>query len=122
LVAESINGSLIGSECMAKGGGDLPEDVGTSAAHQLLVELSKGGCVDRCNQWLVLVLMALGPADVSKMRFGSELTEFSVQALRLIKTFFGVVFKVEKDEESDDGSILVSCVGSGFENVHKLSR
>lgn len=100
----------------------MPEDVGAGAARQLLLELSKGGCVDRCNQWLALVLMALSPADVSKVRLGSELTEFSVQALRLLKTFFGVVFKIEQDESDPNGTLIVTCVGSGFENIHKLAR
>lgn len=93
---------------MAQSGGDLPEDVGSAAARQLLVELSMGGCVDRTNQWLALTMMALCPSDISKVRFGTELTEFSVQTLRLLKSFFGVVFKIEKDAEAND-TIMVRC-------------
>jgi RNA 3'-terminal phosphate cyclase-like protein len=112
LVAETTDGCLTGTDCTAKSGGDLPEDVGSAAALQLLHELSLGGCVDRTNQWLALVLMALGPSDVSKLRFGTELTEAAMEAMRLIKDFFGVVFKIERDVQHE-GTILVSCVGSG---------
>lgn len=124
LVAEAVDGALVGAECMAQGGGDLPEDVGASAAHQLLLELSHGGCVDRTNQWLVLVMMALGPSDVSKVRLGGHLTEYAVQTCRLLKELFGVVFKLEAVPADATGpaSVLASCVGAGFENIHKIAR
>ena len=47
-----------------------PEDVGVAAARTLLVEIQRGGCVDRKHQWLVLLFMALGSEDVGRVRMG----------------------------------------------------
>jgi RNA 3'-terminal phosphate cyclase-like protein len=47
-----------------------PEDVGIKAARELLVEVQRGGCVDRKHQWLVLLFMALGSEDVGRVRMG----------------------------------------------------
>ena len=47
-----------------------PEDVGVKAARELLVEIQRGGCVDRKHQWLVLLFMALGSEDVGRVRMG----------------------------------------------------
>ena len=47
-----------------------PEDVGVKTARELLVEIQRGGCVDRKHQWLVLLFMALGSEDVGRVRMG----------------------------------------------------
>jgi RNA 3'-terminal phosphate cyclase-like protein len=118
LVAETVTGALLSGERSATGGGELPEDVGKEAALELMNEILRGGCVDTTNQPTVLTLMALCPEDVSKVRFGSELTEAAIETLRLLKRFFGVVFKIEQENET----IVLTCVGSGFENIHKMVR
>jgi RNA 3'-terminal phosphate cyclase-like protein len=96
LVAESETGALISTECAyrlrtedakvdAMDVQDMlvneytfptPEDLGVRAARQLLVEIKKGGSVDTISQTLNLLLIALGPEDVGKVRFGS-LTQFT---------------------------------------------
>jgi RNA 3'-terminal phosphate cyclase-like protein len=81
LVAESTTGVLYSSEQAALPG-ETPEDIGSKTAKLLLSEISKGGCVDSLNQWLILLLMALGPEDVSKIRTG-KLTAFTY-----VKLFF----------------------------------
>jgi RNA 3'-terminal phosphate cyclase-like protein len=63
--------------------------------------------------------MALTPEDVSKIRIGAELSDAVIETLRLLKRFFGVVFKIDK---TTDGTILLTCVGSGLENIHKIVR
>jgi RNA 3'-terminal phosphate cyclase-like protein len=75
LIAESTTGVILSSECVASGG-DTPEDIGLKSAKRLYKQIQMGGCVDSQNQWLVLLLMAIGPEDVSKVRFG-KLTPFS---------------------------------------------
>jgi len=115
LVAESTTGVLISTECTAQAG-ETPEDVGKKAAKQLLYEISKGGCTDVFNQSTHLLLMALGPEDVSKIRFG-KLTEPSIQYLRDIKTYFGLTFKLATDPANQ--TVLLTCLGVGYVNVNK---
>ena len=98
LVAESTTGVLLHTELYAKAG-DTPEDLGRQAAKQLFLEISRvrllpnglctfskprantgallcvrsfgqGGCTDALHQGFNLLLMALGPEDVSKLRIG----------------------------------------------------
>ena len=120
LVAETVDGALLGADRMAQGGGELPEDVGRDAALMLLHEVAGRGCVDSNNEATVLTFMALCPEDVSKIRIGPILHEDTIETLRLLKKFFGVTFKIERD--AIDETILLTCIGSGLENIHKLVR
>jgi hypothetical protein len=75
---ESSTGVLISTERAARKGGELPEDIGRETALQLLEEVCKGGVIDSTHQPLVLMLMVLGPEDVSKVMsndiYGYDLT------------------------------------------------
>jgi RNA 3'-terminal phosphate cyclase-like protein len=102
-----------------QGGGELPEDVGKEAAVLLMNQLLLGGCVDTTTQPMMIMFMSLCPEDVSRLRIGAELSSAAIETLRLAKLFFGVVFKIEKQH---DQTILLSCVGSGLENIHKIVR
>jgi hypothetical protein len=120
-------GCSIGCVCVVKsnipktkGGGELPEDVGRESALLLMEQLLLGGCVDSTSQPLILMFMSLCPEDVSRLRVGSELSEAAVETLRLAKLFVGVVFKIERQQQDD--TIMLSCVGSGLENIHKIVR
>ena len=75
LVAESTTGVLLSAERVAQGG-EAPEDVGAEAARLLCHEISLGGSVDTCSQWLNLLMMTLCPEDVCKVRTG-KLSPFS---------------------------------------------
>ncbi|KAJ9102837.1 hypothetical protein QFC19_004565 [Naganishia cerealis] len=55
-----------------------PEELATHAARLLLDSIARGGCVDEAHQWLVLLMMVLGPEDVGRCRMGA-LTPFSVR-------------------------------------------
>lgn len=55
-----------------------------------------GGVVDRSHQSLFLMLMALTPEDVSKVRFGA-LTPQTIDTLRILRDAFGVVFRIKED-------------------------
>lgn len=91
--------------------------------------------VDSSHQALALQLMVLGPEDVckvrnnavllvagkliisflaSQMRFG-ELTENSIQVLRILRDAFGVIFKIKTDRETN--TVLLSCLGTGYKNM-----
>ena len=49
----------------------------------------------------------------------------SIQFLRHLKEFFGVMFKIQAQQSGDDGStggetkVLLSCVGVGYTNINK---
>ena len=95
---------------------ETPEELGETTALRLLNELQLGGTVDTVSQWLNLLFMALGPEDVSKVRFGS-LSKFSVQYLRDLKTFLGVSFKITPDPH--DNSLILAAMGVGYTNNNK---
>lgn len=97
----------------------VPEDVGVHVSKLLCDEVAVGGCVDRMNQWLVLLFMALSSQDVSKVRLG-KLTPNSVSWLRTIRQFFGVVFKITPDYETR--TLVLSCVGTGYRNMARRSN
>ena len=115
LTAETTTGMLLSAEAAAIGG-TLPEDVATEACHALCEEIKKGGCVDTCNQGLVLLFMALSPEDVSKVRFG-KLTPYTIECLRLIREMFGITFKIRPEPETTN--VLLSCLGMGYKNLSK---
>ena len=93
----------------------------------------RGGCIDSTSQTLFLLLMAMGPRDVSKVVLG-PLSNYTVHFLRHLKDSFQVVFKLETfnsspteesendlDEELNMGAnkVVATCVGVGFTNLSK---
>jgi len=113
LVAETTSGVLISVERTAntrKEGandnsrGELPEDIGRECAAMLLKEIHMGGVIDRMHQPLILQLMVLTPEDVSKVRFGCELTSQAVLALQLIRDAYGVTFKIKQEDEEGEAT------------------
>lgn len=139
LVAETTEGCLLGADWTAVDKDAKPPVVGTHAVNMLLEQVAQGGCVDAQNSCLALLMCALADSDVSRVRLG-RLTDAGVVFLRDLKTFFGVVFKVNVDEarakdaggESGSGSdsqseedgaepvsrgIVMSCIGIGLVNT-----
>ncbi|KAF8308556.1 18S rRNA biogenesis protein [Clavulina sp. PMI_390] len=117
LLAESTTSAIHCSEAVSS---MTPEDLALSAARALLVEMARGGCVDRKHQPLVLVMMVLGSEDVGRCRMG-ELSPRAIQVLRDIRDFFGTSFKIVPAEASDEDSseLLVSCYGTGYVNPNR---
>uniref|UniRef100_A0A7S2SWC6 RNA 3'-terminal-phosphate cyclase (ATP) n=1 Tax=Rhizochromulina marina TaxID=1034831 RepID=A0A7S2SWC6_9STRA len=113
LTASTTTGCTISAEATAETAA-LPEDVAQRAVSHLLEEVWDGGCIDSTHQSIALTLMALGPEDVSRIRTGN-LTESAMGTLRLLRDFFGVVFKVRSDPENE--TVSLSCLGSGFKNA-----
>jgi len=129
LVAESNTGALLSVESTAGGPdavvGETPEDIGRDGAYKLLAEIERGGVIDSTHQPLVLLLMALGPEDVSKVRIGNTLSVQAVKTMQLIKEAFGVVFKIKRqrdnvgDGEDSFSTIVLSCLGLGMKNMSR---
>lgn len=98
------------------------EELGKSAAFQLLEEVHKGGCVDTSHQPLLLTLMALCPEDVSKVRLG-KLSAQAVEVLRVVQASLGVTFKLKMEEPDPaagtGATVLASCVGAGHQNISR---
>ena len=135
LMVESTTGVMLCVDACsnAKGDGEtavVPEDLGKSAAMLLLQEVYRGGCVDATHQSLVLVYMALGQMDISKVMIGA-LTPYTIQMMRHLKDFFNVMYKIDKLRTSalneadggqgSDQKYIVTCMGVGFTNLNKTS-
>ena len=135
LMVESTTGVMLCVDACsnAKGDGEtavVPEDLGKSAAMSLLQEVYRGGCVDATHQSLVLVYMALGQMDISKVMLGA-LTPYTIQMMRHLKDFFNVMYKIDKlrvptlngvnDGQGSDQKYILTCMGVGFTNLHKTS-
>ena len=123
LTAQATSGVLYAAEACAlpSGAGDdvsTPEDVGRRVALQLLREIETGGVVDSAHQPLLLLLMALTPEDVSKVRLG-PLTPQAVNTLRLLREVFGLTFKIQEERDNGRSSYLLTCMGLGFVNTHR---
>lgn len=136
LVAETTSGVCFTAEmCSQPKGSEEPpsvaEDLGKEAAHLLLEEIYRGGCVDSISQSLACVLMVTSPQDISKVLVGS-LSPYSVQMLRHIRDFFQTLFKVEeakKDAVGADGEslrqggeserLVLTVMGVGYSNLTK---
>lgn len=113
LLAETTTGCTLTAEKIGVGG-SVPEDLGLLAANILLEEVLRGGCVDTSTQSLALLFMCLCPEDVSKVRLG-PLSDYTIQFVRHLQDFFGVMFKIQPDAESK--TVLFSCVGIGYKNL-----
>lgn len=120
LTAESTSGALFTAQCSASESGVLPEDTGRRAALLLCEEIGNGGCVDSSHQAMFLLFMALCPEDVSRVRVG-RLSPYAVSMLRLLRQFFGVVFRIRPAEDTVTPTVLLSCKGSGFRNAARVA-
>ena len=128
MTAETNAGTFLSAEVISNPAGQgleptVPEDLGQEGAKQLLEEVYRGGCVDSTVQSLGLLMMALGPRDVSRVVTG-PLSNYTMAFLRHLKDTFNLMFKLENVENEDDLSIgsdkvKLTCVGVGFTNLSK---
>ncbi|RWR76842.1 putative RNA 3'-terminal phosphate cyclase-like protein [Cinnamomum micranthum f. kanehirae] len=93
-----------------------PEELGVQVASVLLGEIDQGGVVDSSHQGLLLLLCALCPQDVSKVRVG-KLTPYAIETLRHIRDFLGVKFVIKPDPSTN--TVLLKCVGCGLKNLSR---
>ena len=113
-VAFALGGAGAGGRKRRRGDPVTPEDLGASTTEALMAEVQRGGVCDSAHQPLVLLLMAIGPEQLSKVRLG-RLTPRAVKTLRVIKAFFGVTFDIRP--EPDSGTVFLSTVGAGIRNI-----
>ena len=79
----------------------------------MLEEIARRGVCDTSTQPLLLIFMVLCDEEVSRLRVG-KLSRYSMQLLRDLRDFFGVVFSLN---EETDGTVVLTCVGVGFKNL-----
>ena len=134
LTAETNTGTFLSAEVCSNpaGGGEgptVPEELGVRGAQLLMEEIFRGGCADSLSQSLAVVLMGLGPPDVSKYMVG-PLSPYTVQCLRHVRDFMDLTFKLEtlvREDEEDRtlrmgaDKVVLTCVGVGFTNLSKRS-
>jgi len=124
LTAESTNDNVrLSAEVMSGDKSSLlpAEDMGQLAALKLLETIGQSGVCDQVAQPLVILFAALNPGSVSKVLCG-QLTPYSVELLRHMKTFLGVTFRLEQvDEASKSGGpkVKLTCIGVGIQNLAK---
>lgn len=118
LQAESTTGALLTADGVGVPNG-MPEDVGTHVSKLFLREIKRGGYVGQRHQWMALLLMALCPTDLSRIALGPLTESIRGALIPDIKTFLGVSFRTETAPRSSAAAVVVSCVGSGFENLNR---
>jgi len=119
LLAESTTSVIHCAEAISQPG-VVPEDIGLQASRALLAEISKGGCVDRKHQTLILLMMALGSEDIGRCTMG-EPTPRTIQFLRDLRSFFGTTFKIVPADSTESlvPQLLYSCYGTGYVNANR---
>jgi RNA 3'-terminal phosphate cyclase-like protein len=119
LQAESTSGAIFSADGVGSAGQPV-EEMSIKVAHSLLRQIQKGGIVDQSHQWMLVMLMALCPADLSKVALG-PLTPQCTMLLEDLKTFLGVSFKVVENFPNK-GTTTVSCIGAGFSNLNRRTQ
>lgn len=130
IYAETTEGVAYSSDVTSQPRGSqappsVPEELGEQVVTKLLDEIYRAGCVDSIGQPLVLLFMALGQKDVSKVLLG-PLTPFTIDFMRHLRDFFSTVFRIEESSsvssehvDHQSGKFVLTCVGSGFTNLNK---
>jgi RNA 3'-terminal phosphate cyclase-like protein len=121
LVAESTSKALFSADAATTADGGVPaEEIGKSAAYQLLESIQRGGCISVEAASTVFTLMAMGSEDVGRVCVGKEVvgSENVVQLARDLNVFgaAGWGFREAGDGEKSD-EVVVSVVGRGVGNV-----
>ncbi|CAO1624601.1 unnamed protein product [Sympodiomycopsis kandeliae] len=139
LLTQSTTSTSHYSESHSKPGA-IPEEVSTEAVHSLLSSLSQGGCIPSALQSHTILMMAISPEDVSRVKLAA-LNTSAVQMLRDIENVWGVRFLIRRvaqqdtlqvdDEESEEekeqeplpiaDEFILSCKGVGVRGHRKAT-
>eukprot|EP01064_Diplonema_japonicum_P002248 TRINITY_DN11434_c0_g1_i1.p1 TRINITY_DN11434_c0_g1~~TRINITY_DN11434_c0_g1_i1.p1 ORF type:complete len:381 (+),score=67.92 TRINITY_DN11434_c0_g1_i1:45-1145(+) len=97
------------------------EEIGTAAAKLLLDQVKRGGCVDSHHQATALLLMAVSPEEISRVRFG-QLTPAGEKCIEICRELLSVTFTSKVDNTyTYSPTTVYSCVGCSLTNVSKKS-
>jgi RNA 3'-terminal phosphate cyclase-like protein len=119
LQAETTTGAVVSADGV--GQAEQPvEDMALYVTRQLLKQIQRPGMVDQSHQWMLIILMALCPEDLSKAVLG-PISPHAQVLLEDIKVFLGVTFKARQDFPKRDFTTL-SCIGAGFGNVNRRAQ
>ena len=113
IVGESTSTSLVVSEGVADPG-EIPEEFANRITAEFLSKVAINGWGDPSRQWFIFLLAALSSEDASSIHMG-PLTPFSIEFLKQLHLFFGISFRLK--ENRDTGSVLATCIGTGFRNI-----
>jgi len=108
LWAETSGGCLIGGTAVSSKG-QAPEDVGSSAAEELIRNLEHEGCVDEYLQDQIIIFLALAEGK-STVRTG-PLTLHTRTAIWVAEQLTDAKFDIE---ELSPENITIACRGIGF--------
>lgn len=117
LQAESTTGALLSADCTGCPGVTV-EETAIKASNALLRQIQKGGFVSQSHQWMVLIMMAMCPEDLSKVMLG-QMSDNCGSIMNDIKKFFGVSYKTVADAT---GGVMISCIGSGLVNLNRKTQ
>lgn len=119
LVAASKKGWCVFAEDIGDAG-DVPEDIGTRVAYQLLEEISISGAVCRNQLPLAIVYMIIGKEDIGRLRITrDQIDEKFIHLLRDIKNIFGNEVYLKPVDDDDTGDMIAMVKGVGFTNTSK---
>lgn len=117
LVAETNTGSLLTADATLEN--NDPEEVAVLATSRLLDEIKYAGVVSTHHQWFLLTLMAFSERKTSQAKLG-RVSPFTIECLRILKEFFGVIFEIEESET--DGMAIFSVLGLGLQNYARIVK
>ncbi|CEP23901.1 RCL1 [Cyberlindnera jadinii] len=116
LVAETKKGWRYYSEEIGEAG-EVPEDLGTKVAYELLEQVSHSGVVCKSQLAMALTYMVIGKEDIGRLVIKKDqIDEDLVWLLRDIKHVFGTEVFLKEDE---DDTFIATVKGVGFVNTSK---
>ncbi|KAL6939349.1 rRNA-processing endoribonuclease [Hanseniaspora osmophila] len=119
LVAENKQGWRYFSQSISSPG-DVPEDIGTKVAYQLLDEINNSSVVGRNQLPLALIFMVIGKEDLGRLRISkNQIDSKFVQLLRDVKKVFGTQVILQECEDGDESDMVLTVKGIGFTNTNK---
>ena len=74
--------------------------------------------MDTNNQTYELLMMGLGE-KAGQHVYVSRLTPQSIETMRLLRSFVGVIFSIENKQEEEYNFMQLSCVGIGIQNLSR---
>ena len=117
LQAETTTGAMITYDHSYENG--TVEAFVNRAVAAFLDEIEHSGCISTNYQWFALTLMALSEKKTSSIKLG-RVSPFTVECLRLMRDYMGVVFEIEESKTED--MAIFKCLGIGYQNYARIVK